>query len=60
MMMPLCESRSQKIVASMSMMSLSSRSFMLSMTTAVPWGISLSHSLRIFSRMISAAMTFSG
>ena len=44
----------------MSIRFLSSRIFILSITTAVPWGISFSVNLRIFSLIISAASTFSG
>ena len=44
----------------MSRISLSSRSRIFSIDTAMPWGISLSISLNIFSLIISAASTLSG
>jgi len=48
------------MVASISSISLSSRSRIFSTATAMPCGISLSISLSIFSLIISAAKTLSG
>ena len=55
MTIPLWDSRSQMIVASMSKIPLS-RSVMRSMVTAIPWGISSDIMRSAFSRISSAAI----
>ena len=55
MMIPLWESFSQIMLASMSMMPLS-LSVIFSMVTAMPWGISSERRRRAFSRISSAAI----
>ena len=53
MIIPLWESRSHTMVASISQIGWFGRSFIISMETAIPWGISSSRSFSAFSRISS-------